>query len=203
MRPLRHLQHDHHSIGEGRIALLGLLTIQAFLGYEWLMSGMAKVVRGGFPSGLAGELRDKSEGAPSWFKSFLDGTVIPNGQLFGDLIIVGEVLIGVVYIVAAAAWLWHWDRLGHAARVTVLAGTALASIGAIFMNVNFHLANGSPHPWLIPASGFDEGVDLDSLLPLLQAVLLVFSVTLLRRLRRTSSAAGETPGMPETGAGLT
>jgi hypothetical protein len=47
------MRHEHHSIGEGRTALLGLLVIQAFIGYEWLMSGLAKVARGGFPSGLS------------------------------------------------------------------------------------------------------------------------------------------------------
>ena len=100
---------------------------------------------------------------------------------------VGEVLIGVVLIAAAAAWLWRWERLNHVGRVAVLAGTALASIAAIFMNVNFHVANGSSHPWLIPADGFDEGVDMDSLLPLLEIVLLVVSTTLLRRLRSAGS----------------
>ena len=29
--------------------------------------------------------------------------------------------------------------------------------------VNFHLTNGAPHAWLISKSGFDEGVDLDSM----------------------------------------
>lgn len=189
MKTLGHLQHEaHHGIGEGRIALLGLLTIQAFLGYEWLMSGLTKVVRGGFPSGLADELTDKSKGAAGWYTDFLDSTVIPNAKLFAYLIMVGEMLIGVVLIAAAAAWLWRWERLNHGGRLAVLAGTALASIAAIFMNVNFHVANGSSHPWLIPADGFDEGVDMDSLLPLLEIVLLVVSATLLRRLRRAAGS---------------
>jgi len=47
----------------GRIPLLGLLAIQVLIGYEWLMSGLTKVVRGGFPSGLADELTEKSDGA--------------------------------------------------------------------------------------------------------------------------------------------
>ena len=41
---------------------------------------------------------------------------------------------------------------------------------------------------LIPADGFDEGVDMDSLLPLLEIVLLVVSATLLRRLRRAAGS---------------
>ena len=190
MRALRHLRHeDHHSIGEGRIALLGLLAIQAFVGYEWLMSGLTKVVRGGFPSGLADELTEKSEGAVGWYKSFVDGTVIPNADVFGWLIMVGEIMIGVGLIVAAVLWLWRWERLGYAGQVAVLATTALASLGAILMNVNFHLANGSAHPWLIPTDGFDEGVDLDSLMPLLEVVLLAVSVRLLVLVRRRHAAA--------------
>ena len=190
MRTLRHLrQQDHHSLGEGRIALLGLLVIQIFIGYEWLMSGLTKVVRGGFPSGLADELREKSEGAVGWYKSFVDGTVIPNADLFGWLIMIGEIAIGAGLIVAAGLWLWRWERLRYAGQVAVLATTALASLGAIVMNVNFHLANGSAHPWLIPKDGFDEGVDLDSLLPLLELVLMVVSVRLLMVIRRREAGA--------------
>ena len=37
-----------------RIPLIGLLVIQTAIGYEWAMSDLTKIVRGGFPSGLAG-----------------------------------------------------------------------------------------------------------------------------------------------------
>lgn len=62
--------------------------------------------------------------------------------------------------------------------------TALASLGAVFMAVNFHLANGASHPWLIPTSGFDEGIDLDSLLPAIQLVFVGVGLVLMRSLRR-------------------
>src|SRR5581483_5274516 len=118
------------------------------------------------------------------YKSFLDGSVIPNASAFGYLIEIGELVIGIALLVAAVVWLFRWERLPNIGRVAVLAVTALASLGAIFMAVNFHLANGAPHPWLIPADGFDEGVDLDSLLPLLQLVLIAVSVGFLRSERR-------------------
>jgi hypothetical protein len=76
----------------------------------------------------------------------------------------------------------------------VLATTAFASLVAIFMAVNFHLANGAPHPWLIPKDGFDEGIDLDSLLPAIQLVLVGVSVGLLHTLRRKPRAAAATAG---------
>ena len=172
-----------------RLALRGLLVVGLFVGYEWFMSGLTKVVRGGFPSGLADELREKSEGAAGWYRSFLDGTVIPNGRTFGVLIELGELAIGIGLIGAAVVLFARWDRLSYRWEMGTLGVIALASLGATLMNVAFHLANGSPHPWLVPKDGFDEGVDLDSLLPLIQIVFLVISTRLLLTLRRDHAAA--------------
>ncbi len=167
-----------------RLPLVGLLLVQLLVGYEWFVSGLTKIVRGGFPSGLAKELTEKSQGAPGWYRSFVDGSIIPHASAFGYLIEIGELLVGVALIAAALVWLTRWERLSDAGRVGVLATTVVASLVAIFMAINFHLANGAPHPWLIPKSGFDEGVDLDSLLPAVQLVLLGVSVGFLRALRR-------------------
>ena len=171
-----------------RLALNGLLAVGLFIGYEWFMSGLTKIVRGGFPSGLAGELREKSEGTVGWYKSFLDGTVIPNSNAFGILIEVSELLIGAALILSAIVLFFRWQRLSYRAEIAVFAIVALSSLGAILMNVSFHLANGSPHPWLIPKDGFDEGVDLDSLLPLIQLVFLYVSAKLILMLRRARAA---------------
>jgi hypothetical protein len=161
------------------------------VGYEWLMSGVTKMVRGDFPSGLADELREKSEGLSGWYKSFLDGTVIPNASGFAYA------------FETASCWSASHSsspRLSGSSagsdcdngRLAVLAATALASVGGIFMAVNFHLANSAAHPWLIPADGFDEGIDLDSLLPAIQLVLVGVSVGLWRELRRTQHAEQQT-----------
>lgn len=188
-----------------RAGLLGLLAVEAFLGYEWLMSGFTKIVRGGFPGGLADELREKSEGAAGWYTSFLDSVVIPNGSLFGTLIIVGELAVGAALVVAAALWAFRWERIGSSGRTWVLAATVAAALGGIFMNVNFHLANGSAHPWLIPGDGFDEGVDLDSFMPAVQLVLVAVSVLVWRGARRHAGEAdrsrrraASTPGERQT-----
>ena len=174
-----------------RAGLLGLLAVQALVGYEWFVSGLTKVVRGGFPGGLADELGEKSEGAASWYASFLDSVVIPNGSLFGVLIILGELAVGVALIAAAAFWAFRWERLGPRGRTGLLAATVAASLGGIFMNVNFHLANGSAHPWLIPGDGFDEGVDLDSFMPAVQLVVVIVSAGVWRTMRRRTAAAEE------------
>ena len=183
----------------GRLALIGLLVIQIFVGYEWLMSGLTKLWRGGFPSGLADELREKSEGTVGWYASFLDGTVIPNGNVFGVVIELGELIVGAALMAAAVIWLWRGSRLSGRAYTVVLMTTLVASVAAIVMNVNFHLANGSGHPWLIPKDGFDEGVDLDSLMPLIQLVFAAVAGKLLLA-RRHSGSAVPTPDASHTHA---
>jgi len=181
-----------------RLPLIGLLLVQFAIGYEWAMSGLTKIVRGGFPAGLAAELRDKSQGAASWYKSFLDGTVIPHGSTWGYAIELGELAIGLALIAAALIWLFRWEQTSARGRSYVFLMTALASLGAVFMAVNFHLANGAPHPWLIPKSGFDEGVDLDSLLPLMQLIIAGVSFRLWQTERRSLTASAT--AMPATPA---
>lgn len=144
MNALATTSHESSSRAANRLPLVGLLLVQLLIGYEWFVSGVTKIVRGGFPSGLAGELREKSEGAPGWYRSFLDGSIIPNASAFGYLIEISELVVGLALIVAALVWLTRWERLGAGGRVGVLATTVLTSLVAIFMAVNFHLANGAP-----------------------------------------------------------
>ena len=184
-----------------RIPLVGLLVVQLAIGYEWAMSGLTKIVRGGFPSGLAAELRDKSQGAASWYRSFLDSAVIPHASAWGYAIEIGELMIGLALIGAALIWLFRWERLRARARRGVLLGVVLASLGGVLMAVNFHLANGAPHPWLIPKSGFDEGVDLDSLLPFIQLVFAAVAGRLWLLDRRATAARSLEAPLTVAGAG--
>jgi thiosulfate dehydrogenase [quinone] large subunit len=127
-------------------ALVALLAVQIIVGYEWLASGITKVASGTFVSGMADALKDKSKSAPHWYKSFLDGTVIPNARMFAVLIEVGELIVGVAFIVAAIVWLARWSRPSDRLRMSILVATMLAALGATFMALNFHLASGGNHP---------------------------------------------------------
>ncbi len=176
-----------------RPLLVGLLAVQIFLGYEWLMSGLAKVLAGGFSSGLASSLSDQSKDLSGPYKSFLDGVVIPNGQLFGYLVMLGEVALGVVLIVTALLWMTRWSELSFGGRQLILGLIVLAGGVAIFMNVNFHLAAGANHPWLIAADPNGEGVDLDSLMPVIQVILSGVAFAFLRQLRSARPASAQRP----------
>ena len=159
----------------GRLPFAGLLLVQIVIGYEWLLSGLAKVVHGDFPGGLARELADRAPSAPGLYRSFLGAVVLPNADVFGYLIEVAELLTGVVLVAAALAWLVAHERLGSHGRTLLLLATAAAALAGLFMNVNFHLAGGSPQPWQISGDSFEEAVDLDSVMAALELVLLVVS----------------------------
>lgn len=168
-----------------RLPLIGLIAVQIFIGYEWFISGVVKVVRGGFPAGLAEELTTKSEGAPRWYASFLDNVAIPNARAFGYLTMTGEILMGVALIGGGLIWLLAWRRIPVTGQAATLAVIILAALSGVFLNINLHLANGSPHPWILPAQGFDEGVDLDSLMPAIQVAIAGVAGGLLLNIRRT------------------
>jgi thiosulfate dehydrogenase [quinone] large subunit len=179
--------------GLGRLPLICVLLIQIFVGYEWFNSGLTKIVRGGFPSGLAADLHDRVKSAGGWYRSFVDGSIIPHAVVFGYVIEIGELLVGIALIAAAVIWIFRWQQLPDTGRVALLAVTILASVGGVFMAVNFHLANGGNHPWLLPKEGFDESVDLDALLPAVQLMFIVLAVGAWRAVRQAAPARAHTP----------
>ena len=64
------------------------------------------------------------------------------------------------------------------------AGIALAAAGALLLNLNFHIANGATNPWQIGASAFDEAVDINMVLTLISATILIVMGVILVSLRR-------------------
>jgi uncharacterized membrane protein YphA (DoxX/SURF4 family) len=178
------------SAAEALAAVWGLAAVQVVVGYEWLMSGATKVVRGRFPSGLAEELTEKSRDAAPWYRDLLFDTIVPYAKTFGVLIEIAELLIGVALIVTAVVVIARWQRLSLRGRAVILWTVVVAALAGLFMAVNFHLASGGTHPWLVPKDGFDEGIDLDSLLPLVQVALVAVCIRVLwlQRGRRSGTA---------------
>ena len=171
--------------GHPSLATCGLLVVQMIVGYEWFVSGLVKILRGDFPRGLAAELAKKSEGIASWYALLMQRVFIPNAEPFGYVIQFAEFLAGIVLIIGPLLWIAAWERLSDRLRGTILFLLAGADLGGAFLAINLHLANGASHPWLIPRDSFDEGIDLDSVLPAVQLVIAWVSIVLLRRLRRT------------------
>lgn len=154
-------------------------SVSFIAAYEFLVSGLDKIVSGRFPAGLGATLLDgASENPNHWYIGFLRAVVTPHAAVWGYAIEWGELLIGLALLAAVARWLlWPLDlSAGRERRLTwalTLAGAVAALVGA-FMTFNFHLWMGAaPVIGVNPANPFDEGVDLDLLLTL---ALLVYAL---------------------------
>ena len=158
--------------------VVALLLVQVVLGYEWFVSGLTKLVRGGFPQGLADELRETSRGAPGWYRDLLANVVLPHAEAFGYAIEVAEFAAGAVLIATAAGILA--GRVSLSSRLVGWSALA-ASVAAAVMVADFELANGGGFGLSLAEDPFDEGVDLDTLLTGLQLALALFWIATLRQ----------------------
>jgi uncharacterized membrane protein YphA (DoxX/SURF4 family) len=167
-----------------RVLAAGFFGLQFFVGYEWVMSGLSKALSGNFASSLAGTLGDMTKDQSGLYKSFIDSVAIPNGTLFGYLVMAGELSVGAVLLTTSLVALARWPVLGVKSRYAVLGLVASAALIGTFMSLNFHMAMGSTAPWAISPNPNDQGVDLDSLMMIMQLVLVSVSVGALWWLRR-------------------
>jgi len=177
---------DERDAGMRRIGLpIGLCIVQLILAYEWLVSGINKLVNPNFPVQLASTLRQGMDGNPyGWYGTFLRQVVLPHASTFGVLTELGEIAIGATLLTGAVLWIWR----PHSS-ITVLASRAasLALAGAAFLSLNYFFQGGSPLPWVNAGNAFNEGIDIDILIPLLAVTLLVAN------LRATRFAAVRAP----------
>jgi len=168
--------------------LYGLLVVQIIVGFEFFWTVTAKLANGGFVSGLGADLKTRVTAAPAWYRSFAHSVVIPNATLFGYLIIVGELFVGIALIASAIVWLARWDRLSPAARSSLVMVIILAAAAGLAMNVNYHIANGATNPWQIGET-FDEGVDINTVLAMIEATIIVVMSGVLLSLRKVRNRA--------------
>ena len=81
---------------------LALAGLQLLIGYEWLVSGVDKVLLGAFPDRMGGLLTAAISGGrlPGFFAALLQNLVLPNAYFFGVMIEWGETLAGLGLVAA-------------------------------------------------------------------------------------------------------
>lgn len=164
-----------------------LAAIQALIGMEWLYSGANKLLSGMFPSGLADTLSDGLKNNPNgWYVAFLQALVLPHSVFVGYLLEITEFALGIILVSGAILLLGQLPLQGerqHRTTVTMLALSAAAAlIGAVFC-VNFHFWMGDGMvPTVNPGRPFDEGINLDTLLPPLSLIVMVVQLRLISEL---------------------
>lgn len=133
-------------VSDQTLFTVALITIQGVLAYEWWNAGLAKVMSGTFPTGLANTLTKFADGNPyAWFKAFLFGGVMDKSMILGYLIEWGEVAIAVALVVSIIATLYSRSRT---LSTTVRTVVAIALLGAMALNASFFFAAG----WMSPSA---------------------------------------------------
>jgi hypothetical protein len=168
--------------------LAGLLFVQIIVGFEFFWTVLVKIVRGGFVSGLAANLQDRVQAAPAWYSSLAHSYIIPHASTFAYFVIIGELFVGVTFMVTGIVWLVRWEKLSLGARKVLVGLIILAALAALSMNLNYHIANGATNPWQLPTGVFDEGVDINTVLSLIDAVIFVVMAYIFASLWRSGKA---------------
>jgi thiosulfate dehydrogenase (quinone) large subunit len=161
-----------------------LAAVQAIVGYEWFVSGANKVLSGSFPQGLANALQEGLKDNPNvWYVEFVRGVILPQSVAYGYLIQYCELAAGVALLIGALVLCGRLPERGqpyHRLAVAEIAAAAAASFGCLLLCVNLHFWMGDGLISSInTAKAFDEGIDLDTLLPPLSLILLVMNGRLL------------------------
>lgn len=121
-----------------RLYRIGFLLVLLGVGLTWLRSGIGKITAGKFVSTLVPTLNKFITGNPNtWYDNFVKNSIIPNSNLFGNLIMWGEFLSAVSITLGSLYLLF-----GKKENKTVDYLFFLGLIGGALLNLNFYFAAG-------------------------------------------------------------
>ena len=151
----------------------GMVWVRILVGALWLNGGIEKLLNPDFPRQFADTLEVGGfvSQAPPFFRGFMQGTVVPNAELFAQLVRAGELTIGLALI------------LGFL--------TNLAAVGSVAMSVVIMLTQGGVR--LGTGLGAPEFVTVNVLIALLSVVVLVSP--LAKGVSLDSGLARRSPGL--------
>ena len=131
----------------------GMVWVRVLVGLLWLNGGIEKLLNPAFPRQFADSLAAGAfvSQAPPFFRGFMQETVVPNAELFAQLVRAGELTLGIALI------------LGFL--------TNLAAIGSVALNVMILLTQGGVR--LGTGLGAPEFITVNVLAALLSLVILV------------------------------
>ena len=149
-----------------------MVWVRVLVGAVWLNGAVEKLLNPEFPQQFASSLQAGGfvSQAPPFFQEFMRGTVIPNAELFAQLMRVGELALGVALILGLL--------------------TNLAALGSVGLSILIVLSQGGVR--LGMGLGPPEFLTINVLVALLSVVILLspgakaFSVDTLLARRRPS-----------------
>lgn len=121
------------------LAHWGLAGILLLFAYEWLLSGLNKLLSADFRHGLAANLRQAAHDNPNrWYAHAIGRFVLPHAAAFAVIVEFGELLVAAGLVAGAILWLTGHRLPGGWAAALHLAVIG-ALIGSVLMTANYYL----------------------------------------------------------------
>jgi thiosulfate dehydrogenase [quinone] large subunit len=119
-----------------------MVWVRVLIGAVWLNGAVEKLLNPGFPRQFAVSLQAGGfvSQAPPFFQDFMKGYVVPNAELFAQLMRAGELTLGIALIVGLLTNLAALGSIGLSAVILlsqggVRLGTGLGSPEFLTINV--------------------------------------------------------------------
>jgi thiosulfate dehydrogenase [quinone] large subunit len=131
----------------------GMVWVRVLIGAVWLNGAIEKLLNPEFPQQVATSLQAGGfvSQAPPFFRAFMQGTVVPNAELFAQLMRLGELALGVALILGLL--------------------TNLASLGSVGLSIVITLSQGGVR--LGTGLGAPEFLTINVLVALISVVILL------------------------------
>lgn len=153
----------------------GMAWVRIVVGAVWLNGALEKILNPGFPRQFAASLEAGGfvSQAPPFFRSFMQNTVVPDAELFAQLMRIGELALGIVLILGLF--------------------TNLAAVGSIGLSVMILLSQGGVR--------FGSGLGPPEFLTINVLIALLSLVILLSPEAKTSSGNSRFLGRKRSSSG--
>ena len=131
----------------------GMVWVRVLIGAVWLNGGVEKLLNPDFPRQFAASLQAGGfvSQAPPFFQDFMRGYVVPNAELFAQLMRAGELTLGIALIVGLL--------------------TNLAAIGSVGLSVVILLSQGGVR--LGTGLGSPEFLTINVIVALISVIILL------------------------------
>ena len=151
----------------------GMVWVRVLVGALWLNGGIEKLLTPDFPRQFADALEVGGfvSQAPPFFRDFMQSTVVPNAELFAQLVRAGELTVGVALI------------LGFL--------TNLAAVGSVALSILILLSGGGVR--LGTGLGAPEFITINVLVALISLVILFSRAA--KEVSLDSGLARRSPGL--------
>ena len=151
----------------------GMVWMRILVGALWLNGGIEKLLNPSFPRQFADSLAAGGfvSQAPPFFRGFMQSTVVPNAELFAQLVRAGELTVGIALI------------LGFL--------TNLAAIGSVALSISILLSAGGVR--LGTGLGAPEFININVLVALISLVILFSPAA--KRFALDAGLARRSPGL--------